>query len=111
MTPYRSCDDIMYDVIAGHENAYVNNSSQNRARAVDEVSLRLSYHDASTDMQHNLPGSFIRSGHLFWPDGQIFKLNFWDQNAYVSMRVDARNTWCFVFYFFLSYFRSYLQRS
>ena len=62
--PYRSYDVIMYDIIAGHENIYVNNSSQNRGRAVAEVSLCLSRQDASNDMQYDLPGSFIRSGHL-----------------------------------------------
>ena len=46
--PYRSCD-VINGVIAGRENVYVNNSSHNRVRAVGEVSLRLSYHDASTD--------------------------------------------------------------
>ena len=40
----------MYDVITGHKNIYVNNSSQNRDRAVDEVSLCLSRQDASNDM-------------------------------------------------------------
>ena len=35
--PYKSYEVIIYDVIAGHENAYVNNSSQNRATAVGEV--------------------------------------------------------------------------
>ena len=34
MTPYRLYDVIIYDVIAGHENAYVNNLSQNRVRTV-----------------------------------------------------------------------------
>ena len=38
--PYRLYDVIMYDVIAGHENIYVNNSSPNRGRAVGEVSLQ-----------------------------------------------------------------------
>ena len=60
--PCRSYDVIIYDVIAGHENIYVNNSSDNRGRAVSETSLYLSCTDASTDMQFDLPGSFIRSG-------------------------------------------------
>ena len=59
-SPY---DVIIHDVIAGHENIYVNNSSQNQGRDVGEVSMHLSQ-DTSTDMQYDLPGSFIRSGHL-----------------------------------------------
>ena len=54
---YTSCD-----VIAGHENIYVNNFSQNRGGAVGEASLYLSRQDASTDMQYDLSGSSIRSG-------------------------------------------------
>ena len=57
-----------YDVIADHENISVNKSSQNRGRTVIEVSLCLSRQCASTDMQYDLPGSIIRSGHLTWPD-------------------------------------------
>ena len=53
--PYRSYDVIMYDVIAGHENIYVNNFSQNRGGAVGVVSLYLSRQDASTDMHYDLP--------------------------------------------------------
>ena len=60
-SPY---DVIIHDVIAGHENTYVNNSSQNQGRDVGEVSMRLSRQDTSTDMQYDLPGSFIRSVHL-----------------------------------------------
>ena len=58
----------MYDVIAGHENIYVNRSSQNRGRAVSEVSLYLSRQDATTGMQYDLPASFIRLGHLTLPE-------------------------------------------
>ena len=65
-TLYRSYDAIIYNVIAGHKNIYVNNSSQKRGRTVDEVSLCLSCQDASTDLEYDLPGSFIRSGHLTW---------------------------------------------
>ena len=64
--PYRSYDVIMNDDIIGHKN-YVNNYSQIRDRAVGEVSLCLSRQDASNDMQYDLPGPFIRSGHLTWP--------------------------------------------
>ena len=47
----------MYDVVTDHENIYVNNFSQNRDRAVGEVSLCLSHQDASNDMQYDLPES------------------------------------------------------
>ena len=56
VTPYR-----LYDVIAGHENIYVNHSSQNRGRAVGEVPMCLSRQGTSTDMQQDLPEPFIRS--------------------------------------------------
>ena len=57
---YRSFD-VMYEVIAGHENGYVKNASQNRIRDVGEVSLCLSCHDESTDIfYYDLSGSFIR---------------------------------------------------
>ena len=36
--------------------------------------LCLSCYDVSTDMQHDLPGSFIRSGHLTWPQ-VIFQID------------------------------------
>ena len=51
------------DLITGHENVYVNNSSHKRVRGLCEVSLSLSYHGASNDMQHDLPRS--------WPNLQI----------------------------------------
>ena len=44
--PHRSNDVIVYDTIAAYENIYVNNSSQNGDRAVGEVPLYLSCHDA-----------------------------------------------------------------
>ena len=65
-SPYTSYDVIMHDIIAGHENIYVNNSLQNPGRAVIEVALCLSRQDTSTDMQYDLTGSFIRSGRLTW---------------------------------------------
>ena len=42
----------------------------------------LSCHDATADMQHDLPGSFI---------GQLFKLTYRDRHAYSSMCFAARN--------------------
>ena len=56
-----------YDVIAGHENIHVNNSSQNRLRAVGAVPLCLSRKDASTVIcnMHYLGHS---SGQVIWPD-------------------------------------------
>ena len=100
--PYRSYDVIMYDIIAGHENIYVNNSSQNRGRAVAEVSLCLSRQDASNDMQYDLPGSFIRSGHLTWPKVKFSNWTFgFKMHTYVSMRRDERNAMVFAFFFML----------
>ena len=60
-----------YDVIAGHGNVNVNNSSQNRGRAVSEVSLCLSCYNTSTDTQHDIPGPFIRSIPLTRPDAKF----------------------------------------
>ena len=98
--PYRSYDVIIYDVIAGHWNVYnyVNNSSQNWARAVGEVSLCLSWYDASTDMQRDLPGSFITTGHLTWP-----KVKFSDWPIGVKMHMflgvlTPGMRWCFAFF-------------
>ena len=56
-----------------------------------KVSLCLSCHTTSTDMQHDILGSLIRSGHLTSP-GQIFLLIFWGQNACGSMYLGAKNT-------------------
>ena len=80
--PCRSYDVIMYDVKAGHETIYVNNFSQNRGRAVIEVSLCLSRPDASTDMQYDIRVSFIRSGHLTWS-----KVKFSNWSFGVKMRM------------------------
>ena len=46
-----------YGVIRDHEQVLVNNSRSKRARNIRVVSLSLYCHDASTDMQNNLPGS------------------------------------------------------
>ena len=100
--PYRSYDVIMHDVITGHENIYVNNSSQNRDRAVGEASLCLSRQDASNAMQYDLLGSFIRSGHLTWP-----RVKFSNWPFGVKMYIFRCVTkcicfdgirWCFVFF-------------
>ena len=62
---YRSYDVIIYeyDVIAAHGNVYVNKSSQKRVKPIREVSLSLSCHDVSTDMNIiylcNLSGNVI----------------------------------------------------
>ena len=69
--PHRS-----YDVITGHENVYLDKSWQNRVKAVCEVPLCLSCNDATADMLHDLPGSFIRSGHLTWPQVIFFELTY-----------------------------------
>ena len=85
--PYRS-----FDVITSHENVYVNNSWQNRVRAMCKVSLCLSRHDTSADTQNDLPGAFIRSGHLTWP---MVKFSNWPLGVilptYIWKRLDARN--------------------
>ena len=62
--PYMPYDVNIDDSITGHKNVYVNNCWQNRVKAMCGVSLRLSYHYATTDMQHNIPGS---SGQVIWP--------------------------------------------
>ena len=49
----------MYDVITGHENILVNNSSQNQDIAVGEMSLCLPRQDASNEMQYDIPGQVI----------------------------------------------------
>ena len=96
--PYRSYDVIMYDVITGHENIYVNNFSQNWDRAVGEVSLCLSRQDASNDMQYDLSGSFIRSGHLTWPKVKFSNWPF-GVKMYMFRCVLTRGIrWCFAFF-------------
>ena len=70
---YRSYDVFGKWRLAGRENAYINNSSQKKSRAVGGVSLCLSCQYASTDMQHCLPVSFIRSDQLTW-----YKVKFSD---------------------------------
>ena len=45
------------DVIRGHQQAFANNSRLKRATDMGVVSLCLSCHDASTDMQQDLHGS------------------------------------------------------
>ena len=72
----------MYDVITGHENIYVNNSSQDRDRAVGEVSLCLSRQD--NDLQHD------------------FQMTFWGQDVRDSMRLDEWNTMVFRVFLCLS---------
>ena len=44
-----------YDVIACHENIFVNNSSHNQGRAVGELSLCLCRQDASIGTRYDLP--------------------------------------------------------
>ena len=47
----------------GHGSLYVNNCWQNRVRALCKVSFCLYCHDTTADMQHDIPGLCIRSGH------------------------------------------------
>ena len=74
-----------------------------RVRDMCEVLLCLSCHAASIDMKHGPSWSFIRSGHLPWP--QIWEWPFGVKRSmflccmdmclynisYVSMRLDAEN--------------------
>ena len=89
---------MIYEVIAGHENAYVNNSSQNRGRAMDEVAKCLYCQDASTDKQYDLPGPFIRSGYLTW---HKFIFSNWPivlKMHMVRFLLTRVMRWCLVFY-------------
>ena len=65
---YRSYGVIMYDVIACHENVYDNKYWQNITTALYVMSLCLSCHHVLADYtQHDIRGSFIKSGHC-WSD-------------------------------------------
>ena len=75
MTPYTSYDFIIY-IIIGNENAYVNSFWQNKDRDVCEVLLCLFCHATSTDAQHDLPESAIRSGHLARPQVRLLNRPF-----------------------------------
>ena len=96
--PYRLNSVIIYDIIADHEFFYVNNSSRKRTRAVGGVSLCLFCQQGPTDMQCDLPGSFIRSCNLTRPK---VKFSNWPFRVKVhmlrcvSMRGIRR---CFVFF-------------
>ena len=72
--PSRPYNVIIYNVITGQENVYVNNSWQNGVRAMDEVSICLFCQNASNDMQHGIPVSFNRSRHLTWSE---IKFSYW----------------------------------
>ena len=103
--PYSSYYVIIY-VITGHENFYVNDSSQNQGRAMGEVSLCLLRQDVSADMQYDLTGWFIRSGHLTWPK---VKISYWafGVKMHKFRCVFTRGIrWCF----YLSKLKSYLQK-
>ena len=95
--PYRSYDGIIYDVITDHKSIYSNNYSQNRDRAMGEVSLCVSRQDASNDMEYCLPGSFIRLGHLTWP---MFKFSNWPFRVKIYIfrcALTRKIRWCFAF--------------
>ena len=94
---------MICDVIEGHENGYVNNSSHKRGRVVGEVSLCLSCQNASTDMRYDLPGSFIRSGHLAWPKVKFSNWAFGVKIHMVRRVLTREMRWSFaVFFIFLS---------
>ena len=98
MTPYRSYDVIIYDVIAGHEIIYVNKPSQSRGRDVSEVSLCLCCEDASTDIQYGLLSSFIRSGHLTWPQVLFSNWPFWMKIQVILCDLTREMRWSFAFF-------------
>ena len=91
---YRSYGVIIYAVITCHENAYTNKSWQNRVTQLYAKCLCLSCHDATTDMQYDLPESFIRSVHLPWPQ---IRFSTWPIGISMHMFwfVSTRQTrWC-----------------
>ena len=81
---------------------YVNNSSQNRGRAMGEMSLCLSRQDASTNMQYDLSGSSIRSGNLTWPKVKFSNWPFGIKMHNVSMSLNERKTMVFRVFLYLS---------
>ena len=93
--PYRSYYVIIYDVTTGHESIHVNHSSQNQGRAVGKVSLCLFCQDVSTDMQYDLPGWFIRSGHLTWPKVKISNWAFGVKMHMFRCVFTTGIRWCF----------------
>ena len=78
-----------YITTSRHENVCINNSWQNKARAVCETTLHLSFHDATGNMQHDLSGSYIGWGHLAWPQVKFSDWVFRVKN-YIFRRVMAR---------------------
>ena len=94
---WRPYNVINYDNIVDRENVYVNNSSKNRVWDVGEASFCLFRHGASTDLQHDLSGLFIRSGHLTWSKVRFSNWPFGDMDMF--RRVSTRLIrWCFAFF-------------
>ena len=83
-----------FDVITCHENVYIHSSWvwQNRDRAVCEMSVCLSWHDAFADGLTWPICVFHKVRSFYLTQGEIFALTFRGQNAYVPMRLDTRNT-------------------
>ena len=91
--PLMSCDVTIYDVITGHENAYVNNSWQSRFGAMCEVSLFF-----FLIMTQRLIWNITNLGHswsqVIWPDlSQIFILTYRGQHAHFIC-VSTQGTRC-----------------
>ena len=74
-----------------------------------EMSFYLSCQDTSPDMEHDLPGSFIRSGRLTGLRSN-FKLTFWGQNAYLCFDAPRPEEYDGVSFFYLPQFKIYLQK-
>ena len=93
VTPYTSYDFIIYNIIMGNESAYFNSFWQNKVRDVCEVLLYLFCHATSTDVQHDLPESAIRSGHLARPQVRLLNKPFRvKMHANFSVSLDASKT-------------------
>ena len=88
---------------------YVNNFSQNRARAVGELLSCLSRQDASTDMQYDLLGHL--SGQVIWPGLRSnFQLDL-SESKCICFDASWRDEYDGVSRFLcISYFKSYLQK-
>ena len=99
----QNLDKTMGEVLlcfTGHENIYVNDSSQNLDTTMGEVLLYLSFQDASNDLQFDLTGSFIRSGHLTWPKVKFSNWPF-GINVYMFRCVLTRGIRWFLTFFSL----------
>ena len=75
-----------------------------------EVSLCFSCSDPLAYVQHELPASFIRSGHLTWHKAILSNRTF-GVNMHMFRCVWTRGArWCFVFVLYLSYFEAICKK-